>query len=243
MKRTRNFLATFVMFSIGFSAAAKKSSPSQEKDLYEYNNTVANIMEAEEPRVTENYIVFSHPSGPRFVGIAFDFEDYRTVHRYERHVLKEIDGSVKKEVLFYILERPRELTKIHYRLVVDGLWTQDFGNRLSRYDENTGLTLSVVDIGEKVPEVTDSKKVDGVKFIYRGESGHRIRLGGTFTSWDSWIYELTETAPGFYEITLPLPRGKYYYNYFIGMSAIVDRTNPERAYTDDGRTVSVVTVN
>ena len=82
-----------------------------------------------------------------------------------------------------------------------------------------------------------------VKFIYKGESGLKLNLAGTFTNWDPWIYEMVETSPGLYELELPLPAGKYYYNYYIGLTPILDNTNPQKIYTTDGRSASVLTVN
>ena len=49
-----------------------------EKDLYEYNNIVATITKPASPVVSENYIIFTAEASPRFVGIAFDFENYQT---------------------------------------------------------------------------------------------------------------------------------------------------------------------
>lgn len=243
MKRIVKLLAISLVFLSACKAFSKDTESAEEKDLYDYNNIVANINEVKAPEVLDDYIVFTAKGEARFVGIAFDFENYKILHPYERHVLRNIDGTSRDEILFFMLERLAHLTEINYRLVIDGLWTEDPENRLSRYDEKTGLVISRVEIGEKLPENTNSLNQDGVKFVYRGESGLQVRLSGTFTSWDSWIYELTETEPGFYEITLPLPRGKYYYNYFIGMTSLVDKTNPDRAYTDDGRISSVITVN
>ena len=36
--------------------------------------------------------------------------------------------------------------------------------------------------------------------------------------------------------------GTYYYNYYLGMNSIIDKTNPKKAYTSDGRTTSVIEV-
>ena len=91
--------------------------------------------------------------------------------------------------------------------------------------------------------VTESTSSDTVKFIYKGESGLKLNLAGTFTNWDPWIYKLKETKPGFYELDLPLPRGKYYYNYYVGLTPVLDNTNPEVVYTNDGRSMSVISVN
>ena len=110
------------------------------------------------------------------------------------------------------------------------------------YDPTSGVSVSTVNVGMLKPEITNATETDGVKFIYQGESGQQVRLGGTFTNWDSWIYELKETKPGFYELVLPLPEGTYYYNYYLGMNSIIDKTNPKKAYTSDGRTTSVIEV-
>jgi hypothetical protein len=54
---------------------------------------------------------------------------------------------------------------------------------------------------------------------------------------------LEETSPGFYEITLALPKGSYFYAYYKGTTSFVDETNPDKAYTPDGRVASVLHVN
>ena len=246
MKRVSKILTFSLIFTLGFSLYAKdnkKTQQTEEKDLYEYNNIIAAINTAGEPVQKGNYIVFTAENGPRFVGIVFNFEDFKVMHNFQRHISRDIDGNKTNEVLFYVLERPEDVSHIEYRLVIDGLWTNDPMNNLKRYDEKTGITLSCFDIIEKSAAVTEKVKNNGVKFIYKGESGLQVRLGGNFTAWDSWIYELEETSPGFYELTLPLPRGKYYYNYFIGMTSEVDKTNPNRSYTNDGRVASVITIN
>ncbi len=213
-----------------------------ESDSYEYNNIVSQLNEASAPQVLDEYVVFTQSSGPRFIGIAFDFEDYNVVHPYQLHSNRDLDGELINSVLFYLLPRPRELSSIKYRLIIDGLWTADPANPLKEYDGAHGLSLSRVDLGQPLADVTYEKAPDGVKFIYNGAPGETVRLAGTFTNWDSWIYELTETKTGFYELTVPLPKGKYYYNYYLGMNAVVDKSNPKRAYMPDGRTVSVIEV-
>ena len=145
-------------------------------------------------------------------------------------------------MLFFLLERPAKLKNISYRLIIDGLWTTDPNNPNKIYDPTSGVSVSTVNVGILKPEITNATETDGVKFIYQGESGQQVRLGGTFTNWDSWIYELKETKPGFYELVLPLPEGTYYYNYYLGMNSISDKTNPKKAYTSDGRTTSVIEV-
>lgn len=240
MKRLTIALAAGLLFATGFAHAEKAAEP--EKDLYDYNNIVAKLDTCSQPCIQNNYIIFTEETGPRFIGIAFDFEDYQTIHPFQIHRNRDLEGTVTTSVMFFIMERPAELTEIKYRLVIDGLWTSDPVNPDTIYDNTSGLYLSRVDLGEALPEITSVKKERGTKFIYNGEPGQTVRLGGSFTNWDSWIYELEETSPGFYELNLPLPEGKYYYNYYLGMKAIVDKTNPSKAYTEDGRTASVIVV-
>ena len=95
----------------------------------------------------------------------------------------------------------------------------------------------------KIKIVTEATSNDRVKFIYKGESGLKLNLAGTFTNWDPWIYQLEEIQPGLYELELPLTTGTYYYNYYLGLTPILDNTNPEKIYTADGRSASVIRVN
>ena len=214
----------------------------KEIETYEYNNLINSINKVQEPIVTDKYIVFTAETGPRFVGIAFDYENYQTIHPFKIKNSRDFNDEIISSIMFFSLERPADLTEISYRLVIDGLWTPDPVNANNYYDAETGVSLSKVEIGSTLPVVTGTNSESITRFIYNGESGKTVRIGGTFTNWDSWIYELEETSPGFYEISIPLPQGKYYYNYFLGMKAITDKTNPEKAYTDDGRISSVITV-
>ena len=214
----------------------------KEIETYEYNNLINSINKVQEPIVTDKYIIFTAETGPRFVGIAFDFENYQTIHPFKIKNSRDFNDEIISSIMFFSLERPADLTEISYRLVIDGLWTPDPVNANNYYDAETGVSLSKVEIGSTLPVVTGTNSESITRFIYNGESGKTVRIGGTFTNWDSWIYELEETSPGFYEISIPLPQGKYYYNYFLGMKAITDKTNPEKAYTDDGRISSVITV-
>lgn len=242
MKQIRFFICACIMLSAFPAAFAKKALAAEEKDLYEYNNIISSLESVSAPKITERYIIFTHRAGPRHVGIVFDYENFSIIHTFQNHTNRDIDGNVTGSLLFYILERPEKLTTIKYRLIIDGLWTSDPENPEYDYDATTGISLSLVQLGSPLPDITGTEKNGFVKFIYNGAPGSTVRLAGTFTNWDSWIYQLSETKPGFYEIAIPLPEGKYYYNYYIGMKAVVDKTNPNRAYAQDGRAVSVLTV-
>lgn len=224
------------------------------EDLYEYNNTVAGLFKVEKPAVSDKYIVFTYDTSAKFVGVAFDFEDYGQVHPFMKHTNTDILDAVTNSLLFYIMARPKDLSTIRYRLVIDGLWTTDKYNDQSEYDPITGISSSVITLGDPLPKITGThvveSEIDGVvrkeqrvKFVYRGVSGRTVRLGGNFTNWDSYIYTFSETGKGEYTLDLALPRGRYYYSYYIDMDSFPDKTNPLRAYSDDGKVVSVITVD
>ncbi len=128
-------------------------------------------------------------------------------------------------------------------MVIDGLWTTDPQNPITAYDNRTGMMLSSLPVTRISEPKTDRTESGTVRFIYQGERGQTIRLAGSFNNWDSFMYELKETSPGFYELDLTLPRGTYYYTFNNGTTALTDTTNPDRGYTKDGRVASILTVN
>ena len=71
------------------------SNEVAEKDLYEYNNLVAKINKVTSPVVTENYVIFTADASSRFVGIAFDFENYQNIHPFQIRKTKDVDGNTR----------------------------------------------------------------------------------------------------------------------------------------------------
>ena len=212
-------------------------------DTYEYNSLVAEMDGPGAPQIKGKDILFSakrdkHP----FVGIAFDFEQFKIIHPFSIKTMTDADGEITDSWFFYILTPPVNLTSITYRLIIDGLWTIDPLNDYTVYNTAMAITLSKIDIDTRIPPSTYEISKGMVHFVYKGEQGQHIRLGGTFTNWDSWIYYLTETQPGLYEIDIPLPQGTYYYTFYNGITSIVDQSNPMQAYTADGRVASVIQV-
>lgn len=227
----------FMGTGIGFAAESVEYKP------YFYDQIIREIDKAQAPVISDDYIVFTADAGYRFVGIAFDFEGFQTIHPFQILHAYDEDGKQTKEVMFYCYERKHKSDSIKYRLVMDGLWTTDPHNPYKEYDEDINLYFSKVENLGNIEIVTGQKEGTGTHFIYKGESGLDLRLAGTFTNWDPWIYKMIETEPGFYELNLPLPRGQYFYNYYVGLNPVLDNTNPEKAFTADGRTASVLTVN
>ncbi len=238
----KNFLCIAVcLLFIGTGFAAAKDMPP-EPDTYDYDSLVESLKGVSAPFVSGDFIVFTARNTARFVGIAFDFENFKVIHPFKLHKLIDGDGKTTGSWFFYLLDRPKNTHSISYRLVIDGLWTIDPENTDSYYDIPNGIELSRLNINVVDPPVTE-KRSDGLThFVCNAPTGLKIRLGGTFTNWDSWIYEMTEVAPGLYELAIPLPEGKYFYNYYRGMTPFLDDTNPMKGYTLDGRTASCIVI-
>ncbi|MFA6856969.1 MAG: glycogen-binding domain-containing protein [Treponema sp.] len=243
MKRLSAFIcAMFISTSVFAAGSTAVPDPNDTDERYVYNNTVLEIPGTGAPYESDKSVVFTAKADARFTGIAFDFEGYKTIHPFRIRKTRDADGKVTGSLMFYILDRPKYIQSVSYRLIVDGLWTTDPLNPDRYYDENTGILLSRFTFSSTTPPETVVTKENTVRFIYKGTAEQNIYLAGTFTNWDPWIYEMNETSPGFYELSLPLPAGTYYYNYYAGMKAFTDKTNPKKVYTDDGRIASVITV-
>ena len=231
-----------------------------EGDLFANNqiiqdSIIAQIKTVREPVVFGDYVIFTADAHVRHTGIAFDFENYHRVHSFRRLVKPNLEADSAPNLLFYVLKIPQNLTLIKYRLVIDGLWTTDPHNANAEFAENANVNVSKVVINRPaenrtgIAQPAGSANLDGriapgtVRFVYEGESGQRIRLGGTFTNWDSFIYELQETSPGLYQLELSLPKGTYYYAFYKGMSSFADDNNPKKVYTADGRIASVISID
>lgn len=229
-----------LLFS-GASAFSKEEA--EEKNTYDYDILVSEIRELKPPKVTENFIVWTADSSASSVGIAFDFENFSVIHPFMLRKTYGYEGEENGSWYFYIMEKPKKITRIAYKLIIDGLWTTDPLNENSVDDWENGIHLSMIDLPEEKNAITESVPQGWTKFVCKSDAGQKIRLAGSFTNWDSWIYEMNEISPGHYELSLPLPPGTYYYSYFCGLKSFIDPTNPVKAYSADGRTVSKITVN
>jgi len=212
-------------------------------DDIEIDNVLKAVDGVTPPFVEGNYAVFTVKPDARYVGIAFDFENFKDIHKFQKRTHYDDEYNKTSSYFVYVLKLPKTVQSIKYRLVIDGLWTVDPNNDSTVYDHSVGLLLSELDAGREIPVITEEIPDGVVRFVYKGEKGQQIRLGGSFTNWDSWIYTLQEITPGLYQLDLPLPPGTYQYNYYSGITSIVDITNPERCYTADGKIASLLIVN
>ncbi|MBO5606698.1 MAG: glycogen-binding domain-containing protein [Treponema sp.] len=212
-------------------------------DDADYAEIASTISEVRAPYMKGDYVIFTQKKEARYIGIAFDFEKYRSIHQFQIKELRDENYNVKDSLFFYILKLPKNVQTVNYRLVVDGLWTTDPQNIHRQYNDEAGVELSQLNANRSIPLVTEKKENGCVRFVYTGPSGQHVRLGGSFTNWDSWIYELKEVSPGQYQCDLPLPPGTYQYAYYTGVKSFPDKTNPQRCYTQDGKVASQIVVH
>ena len=241
MKKILFFAGVFAFLTAcatSLSAKEKVAAP----DTYEYDLTLTEISGVRAPYISNNYVVFTAPVTSNSIGIAFDFEEFRQIHYFKLRKNYGYEGDVTSSYYFYILEIPKKLPRIAYRVIIDGLWTNDPQNPNTIQNKTENYSLSYIDLPPAEIEVTEKLDNGMTHFVCHTQSGQKIRLGGTFTNWDSWIYEMKETVPGKYEIDIPLHPGTYYYSYYNGISAFLDETNPSRGYSTDGRIVSCITI-
>ena len=210
---------------------------------YELDKLIHDVEKPCAPVVTEDYILFTADAKYRSVGIAFDFENYKIVHPFQILTTTDANGIKTKKHMIFCYKRTHELDSIKYRLIIDGLWTTDPLNPLKEYDDDVNLYFSKVNVPHGIKICTEQTDNNYTNFIYKGESGLHVNLAGNFTNWDPWIYELKETEPGLYKLELPPPKGKYIYSYYIGLTPVLDNSNPNKVFTDDGRTANVLYVN
>ena len=212
-----------------------------ETNQYTIDTILKEISVVKKPYISNGYIVFTAEDNARHVGIAFDYDNFKTVYSFQRLTSYTIDNEERSSVLFFLLKLPENSTRVRYRMIIDGLWTTDPVNPSKEYSKEAKTWLSTVSYPNTKEDITASTS-DCVKFVYEGKSGEKIRLAGSFTNWDSFIYYLVETKSGHYELELPLPSGTHYYTFYRGLDANLDENNPNKVYTPEGRVACIIDV-
>lgn len=194
------------------------------------------------PDVFDGAVIFTTSAKQRRVGIAFAHEGFGKVHWFKK--LNSPNAASRNDgIMLYVYEYPGNLRELEYRLIVDGLWTPDPWNPPARMDGRTGLSYSVVSLPSSPERSLMAESDEGtVHFYYETAPGESVAVAGTFNSWDPFMYELREEAPGKYSINLPLPPGTHRYAFFHRGERVLDPRNPKKVYTRDGKTASEVTV-
>jgi hypothetical protein len=234
----------FLFFIIGNIGAL-------DTDSYEFNDRLLGISAADKPEIIEDGVLFTAPSSYRSVGIAFAHEDFARIYFFRKLLTLVEQGpppaSGKQPppqyddsgVLFFAYTPPENIRNLEYRLIVNGLWTVDPLNPLRREDAKSGIYHSVVILPEikHTPTVFDGPE-GSLAFNFTAAPGETITVAGDFNGWDPFMHRLTETAPGRYSLTLPLPAGTYHYIFWRRGTRLTDPNNRNTVYDKFGNPVS-----
>jgi hypothetical protein len=227
-----------------------------DTESYQFVDHLLGLSGPGEPEIYEDGVLFTASSSYRRVGIAFAHEGFAKVYWFQKLLITRDDiipGTVKFKdpldayrdsgILFHLYPVPRDLRELEYRLIIDGLWTVDPLNPRYRMDRQSGIVRSTVPLPEieRPPSPFDGPP-GSLSFSYRAPPGESITVAGNFNGWDPFMYELRETAPGIYALTLPLPPGVYHYVFFHRGRRMLDPNNHNRIYTAEGKTASEAVV-
>ena len=142
------------VFAVCFAVIPLFAAEEPDYIPYELDKLIHNIERPCEPVITDDYIIFTADTSNRFVGIAFDFENYQTIHPFKLLQSINEDGKKTPKHLFYCYERTHKISSIRYRLIIDGLWTTDPLNPLKEYDDTVNLEFSYVQAPEVIKQNT-----------------------------------------------------------------------------------------
>jgi hypothetical protein len=235
-----------LILSIGVLGAADLES-------YQFIDRLLSLGSPGVPVIYEDTVIFTAPSSYRRVGISFAFEDYSTVYWLQKLRIhedpavvaaggKKADPYKDSGILFHVQTIPAGAGNIDYRMIIDGLWTADPLNPLT-VSSGKGITQSRVLIPARSGQSLAFDAPPGsLYFIYNAPSGEIVTVAGSFNGWDPFMYEMRETGPGVYTLTLPLPPGTYQYAFFYRGERVPDPYNFRQAYTRNGTIVSEATV-
>ena len=210
----------------------------------------------EKPRIIEDAVVFTASSSYRRVGIAFAHEGFGKIYWFRRLLVSNenagpwinekppSDMHRDSGILFYVYSIPENLKgDLEYRLIIDGLWVKDPLNPDFRTDPGSGISRSVVPIYNiKRPDSPNRGPEGTLTFTYYAPPGETVTVAGSFNRWDPFMYELKETSPGRYTLSLSLPPGTYQYTFFHRGERRLDPNNPIRIYTLEGKAANEATV-
>lgn len=207
------------------------------------------------PEFVDDTVIFTASSSYRRVGIAFAHEGFGKVYWFKKLMIpNENSASWKKNkpppnlyrdsgMLFHVFTVPETLSgAIEYRLVMDGLWARDPLNPRFRRGRE-GIEYSLVALPKITrPDFPNRGPAGTLNFTFYAPGGETVTVAGTFNNWDPFMYELSETGPGRYTLSLPLPPGTYQYAFFYRGERLLDLANPNRVYSRDGKAASEATV-
>jgi hypothetical protein len=187
----------------------------------------------------------------RLERIALSPEERADVDALERAIEETrafVDGTPAPDVAATVMRRVREIgaPQPRYRNVLSGIAASVWARREVSFGFRPAYAIAVLAVVWLVlpasllgpdssntttqTSATESPKLL-VQFRLQASDASTVRLAGSFTNWQSQ-YDLLQTSPGIWTITLPLPLGVYDYSFVIdGQRWVPD---PYAQAVDDG---------
>jgi len=225
-------------------------------ESYQFIDFIRDISAPAKPEIYQDGVVFTASSSYQRVGISFAHEGYARVHWFKRLLVprdqaelfvngkfqKNADPNADSGIMFHVEAVPAGLKNMDYRMIIDGLWTTDPVNPLIVSGSSGVLESRMPLSGVYAPASGPAAMPGSYRFSYEAPAGGTVSVCGSFNNWDPFMYELAETRPGFYSLTLPLPPGIYQYAFYHRGERFPDPANANMRYSRDGRVVSEAVV-
>ncbi|UER68018.1 hypothetical protein LKV13_01685 [Borrelia sp. BU AG58] len=181
------------------------------------------------PIVDSKRVIMFYPPDKsiRKIFAVFDFDGYSRKYLFQRN---------KYGLFFVKVSLPHGLVRIKYKLVVDGIWTNDEYNANVVYDKDL-IPFSVIDISGandsyiSLRNPIDSSNDGEVEIFYIGRPGQVVTIAGNFNNFNPFLNRLIEQErnKGVYTIRLKnLPRGRIYYYFVDSGNRVIDKNNVNR---------------
>ena len=118
MRKEIKYLVGIILFIfLTIPTFSKEQIFYQNRDL---DLMLHDIKKPQAPIVTDDYIIFTCDSKYRYAGIAFDFENYQTVHPFEVFTSVDDEDVKSRDFMFYVYKRQHKFTTIKYRSPLEG---------------------------------------------------------------------------------------------------------------------------
>ena len=207
--------------------------PLHSLDSHLMDVRIKGIDRAKPPEYLEQQVLLSYESNKpvRLVGARFAHEDYRNFHIYFRN---------EHDVFLLLIDIPEEVEALHYRIVVDGLWTSDPFNP-HQQEDSFGRSFSVFSLQDRPPRAAVSPEIDRegkVSFFFQSLPGRAVSVAGDFNNWDPFWHRLQEIQPGEYRLTVQMPPGRHFYYFIVNGDRVLDPINQDSARDYEGYRVS-----
>jgi len=201
---------------------------------------ISELQEAKSPIFIDNKILFTYSAGNKFirrVAIAFETDNYKNVYPLARN---------EYNIFFITRDIPKKINYINYRLIVDGVWTNDPLNTNSFLSpEKFKISRIIIPKNYFELEVSPTIGTDrNVRFVYKDVTNKQVYLSGNFNNWDPFMLKMKEESenPGIYSISVRMSEGNHYYKFVADGVSLQDPNNPKKAYDTRGNSVSVLKI-